>query len=618
MSKIIGIDLGTTNSCVAEGARTTPSVVAFTKTGERLVGEPAKRQAVTNAEKTISSIKRDMGTSNGRTIDDKKYSPQQISAMILQKLKADAESYLGEKVAEAVITVPAYFNDAQRQATKDAGKIAGLDVKRIINEPTAAALAYGLDSDSDKEQKIMVYDLGGGTFDVSIIEIADGVIAVMSTNGDTHLGGDDFDDKIIQWMLSEFKKAEGVDLSNDKMAMQRLKEAAEKAKKELSSAMTTNINLPFITATAEGPKHFDMNLSRAQFDELTRDLVDKTAIPVQQAMKDAGLTNADLSQVLLVGGSTRIPAVQEKVRQITGREPSKSLNPDECVALGASVQGGKLAGDAGAGDILLLDVTPLSLSIDTQGGLASTLIERNTRIPITKSQIYSTAADNQTAVDIVVVQGERKFTRDNKLLGQFRLDGIPAARRGVPQIEVTFDIDANGIVNVSAKDLGTGKEQHITITAGSNMSDDEIEKAVKEAAEFEAQDKKRKEAVEARNDADSFVFQTEKALSDVGDKISESDKSAVQADLEAVKAILERTKDAEMSDSDVSELKAAKEKLANSAQTLFTKMYENMQAQNGQAGPDMSGFNGGAGADMGGGASANPDDDVIDGDFREV
>ncbi len=631
MSKIIGIDLGTTNSCVAvmeggkptvianaEGARTTPSVVAFTKTGERLVGEPAKRQAVTNAEKTISSIKRDMGTSNGRTIDDKKYSPQQISAMILQKLKADAESYLGEKVAEAVITVPAYFNDAQRQATKDAGKIAGLDVKRIINEPTAAALAYGLDSDSDKEQKIMVYDLGGGTFDVSIIEIADGVIAVMSTNGDTHLGGDDFDDKIIQWMLSEFKKAEGVDLSNDKMAMQRLKEAAEKAKKELSSAMTTNINLPFITATAEGPKHFDMNLSRAQFDELTRDLVDKTAIPVQQAMKDAGLTNADLSQVLLVGGSTRIPAVQEKVRQITGREPSKSLNPDECVALGASVQGGKLAGDAGAGDILLLDVTPLSLSIDTQGGLASTLIERNTRIPITKSQIYSTAADNQTAVDIVVVQGERKFTRDNKLLGQFRLDGIPAARRGVPQIEVTFDIDANGIVNVSAKDLGTGKEQHITITAGSNMSDDEIEKAVKEAAEFEAQDKKRKEAVEARNDADSFVFQTEKALSDVGDKISESDKSAVQADLEAVKAILERTKDAEMSDSDVSELKAAKEKLTNSAQTLFTKMYENMQAQNGQAGPDMSGFNGGAGADMGGGASANPDDDVIDGDFREV
>ncbi len=579
MSKIIGIDLGTTNSCVAvmeggkptvianaEGARTTPSVVAFTKTGERLVGEPAKRQAVTNAEKTIASIKRDMGTDARRTIDDKKYSPQQISAMILQKLKADAESYLGEKVTEAVITVPAYFNDAQRQATKDAGKIAGLDVKRIINEPTAAALAYGLDN--EKEQKIMVYDLGGGTFDVSIIEIADGVIAVLATNGDTHLGGDDFDNKIIQWMLSEFKKAEGVDLSGDKMAMQRLKEAAEKAKKELSSAMTTNINLPFITATAEGPKHFDMNLSRAQFDDLTRDLVEKTAIPVQNAMKDAGLTNADLGQVLLVGGSTRIPAVQDKVRQLTGKEPSKTLNPDECVAIGASVQGGKLAGDAGAGDILLLDVTPLSLSIETQGGIASRLIERNTTIPTRKSQIYSTATDNQTAVDIVVVQGERQFVKDNKLLGQFRLDGIPAARRGVPQIEVTFDIDANGIVNVSAKDLGTGKEQHITITAGSNMSDDEIDKAVKEAAEFETQDKKRKEAIETRNEADSFVFQTENALKEVGDKISDSDKSAVQADLDAVKAILERTKDQEMSDSDLDELRAAKEKLTNSAQSI--------------------------------------------------
>ena len=623
MSKIIGIDLGTTNSCVAvmeggkptvianaEGARTTPSVVAFTKTGERLVGEPAKRQAVTNAEKTIASIKRDMGTDNGRSIDGKKYSPQQISAMILQKLKADAESYLGEKVSEAVITVPAYFNDAQRQATKDAGKIAGLDVKRIINEPTAAALAYGLDN--EKEQKIMVYDLGGGTFDVSIIEIGDGVIEVLATNGDTRLGGDDFDNKIIQWMLAEFKKAEGVDLSSDKMAMQRLKEAAEKAKKELSSAMTTNINLPFITATAEGPKHFDMNLSRAQFDELTHDLVEKTAIPVQNAMKDAGLTNSDLGQVLLVGGSTRIPAVQDKVRQITGKEPSKSLNPDECVAIGASVQGGKLAGDAGAGDILLLDVTPLSLSIETMGGVATRLIERNTTIPTKHSQIFSTAADNQTAVDINVVQGERQFARDNKSLGQFRLDGIPPARRGVPQIEVTFDIDANGIVNVSAKDLGTGKEQHITITAGSNMSDDEIERAVKEAAEFEAQDKKRKEAVEARNEADSFVFQTEKALGEVGDKISDSEKSAVQADLDAVKAILDRTRDQEMSDSDVDELKAAKEKLMNSAQSLFTKMYENMQqAQGGGAGPDMGGA---AGADS---ASA-PDDDVIDGDFREV
>ncbi len=622
MSKIIGIDLGTTNSCVAvmeggkptvianaEGARTTPSVVAFTKTGERLVGEPAKRQAVTNAEKTIASIKRDMGTDNGRTIDGKKYSPQQISAMILQKLKADAESYLGEKVSEAVITVPAYFNDAQRQATKDAGKIAGLEVKRIINEPTAAALAYGLDN--EKEQKIMVYDLGGGTFDVSIIEIGDGVIEVLSTNGDTHLGGDDFDNKIIQWMIAEFKKAEGVDLSGDKMAMQRLKEAAEKAKKELSSAMTTNINLPFITATAEGPKHFDMNLSRAQFDELTRDLVEKTAIPVQNAMKDAGLTNADLGQVLLVGGSTRIPAVQDKVRQLTGKEPSKTLNPDECVAIGASVQGGKLAGDAGAGDILLLDVTPLSLSIETMGGVATRLIERNTTIPTKKSQIFSTAADNQTAVDINVVQGERQFAKDNKSLGQFRLDGIPPAPRGIPQIEVTFDIDANGIVNVSAKDLGTGKEQHITITAGSNMSDADIDKAIKEAAEFEAQDKKRKEAIEARNEADSFVFQTEKALNEVGDKISDSDKSQVQADLEAVKAILERTKDQEMSDSDLDELRAAKEKLTNSAQSLFTKMYESMQqAQAGAAGPDM-----GAAA---GAADTAPEDDVIDGDFREV
>ena len=626
MSKIIGIDLGTTNSCVAvmeggkptviantEGARTTPSVVAFTKTGERLVGEPAKRQAVTNAEKTIASIKRDMGTDRGRTIDGKKYSPQQISAMILQKLKADAESYLGEKVTEAVITVPAYFNDAQRQATKDAGKIAGLDVKRSINESTAAALAYGLDN--EKEQKIMVYDLGGGTFDVSIIEIGDGVIEVLATNGDTHLGGDDFDNKIIQWMLDEFKKAEGVDLSGDKMAMQRLKEAAEKAKKELSSAMTTNINLPFITATAEGPKHFDMNLTRAKFDELTRDLVDKTAIPVQNAMKDAGLNYSDLGQVLLVGGSTRIPAVQDKVRALTGKEPSKSLNPDECVAIGASIQGGKLAGDAGAGDILLLDVTPLSLSIETMGGVATRLIERTTTIPTKKSQIFSTAADNQTAVDINVVQGERQFAKDNKSLGQFRLDGIAPAPRGIPQIEVTFDIDANGIVNVSAKDLGTGKEQHITITAGSNMSDSDIEKAVKEAAEFEAQDKKRKEAIEARNEADSFVFQTEKALNEVGDKVPESDKTQVQADLEAVKAILERTKDQEMSDSDVDELKAAKEKLTQSAQSVFTKMYEQaaqaQQGAQGAAGPDMN-------AQAGSNAGSNADDDVIDGDFREV
>ena len=626
MSKIIGIDLGTTNSCVAvmeggkpaviantEGARTTPSVVAFTKTGERLVGEPAKRQAVTNADKTIASIKRDMGTDKGRTIDDKKYSPQQISAMILQKLKADAENYLGEKVTEAVITVPAYFNDAQRQATKDAGKIAGLDVKRIINEPTAAALAYGLDN--EKEQKIMVYDLGGGTFDVSLIEIGDGVIEVLATNGDTHLGGDDFDQKIIDWMLAEFKAQEGVDLSNDKMALQRLKEAAEKAKKELSSATTTNINLPFITATAEGPKHFDMNLTRAKFDELTHDLVERTAIPVQNAMKDAGLTNADLGKVLLVGGSTRIPAVQEKVKQITGHEPNRSLNPDECVALGASIQGGKLAGDAGAGEILLLDVTPLSLSIETMGGVATRLIERNTTIPTKKSQIFSTAADNQTAVDINVVQGERQFAKDNKSLGQFRLDGIPPAMRGVPQIEVTFDIDANGIVNVSAKDLGTGKEQHITITAGSNMSDDEIDKAVKEAAEYEAQDKKRKEAIDTRNEADSFVFQTEKALGEVGDKIDASEKTGVEADLQAVKDILEKTKDQEMTDGQIDELKAAKEKLTNSAQSLFTKMYENMQQA--QGGPNMgaAGANAQGAPDMG---AADAADDVVDGDYREV
>ena len=624
MSKIIGIDLGTTNSCVAvmeggkptviantEGARTTPSVVAFTKTGERLVGEPAKRQAVTNAEKTIASIKRDMGTDHGRTIDDKKYSPQQISAMILQKLKADAESYLGEKVSEAVITVPAYFNDAQRQATKDAGKIAGLDVKRIINEPTAAALAYGLDN--EKEQKILVYDLGGGTFDVSIIEIGDGVIEVLATNGDTHLGGDDFDNKLIDWMVGEFKAQNGVDLSGDKMAMQRLKEAAEKAKKELSSATTTNINLPFISMNANGPLHFDMNLTRAKFDELTNDLVERTAIPVQNALKDAGLTSSEIGQVLLVGGSTRIPAVQDNVKQLTGKEPSKSLNPDECVAIGASIQGGKLAGDAGAGEILLLDVTPLSLSIETMGGVATKLIERNTTIPTKKSQIFSTAADNQTAVDINVVQGERQFAKDNKSLGQFRLDGIPPARRGVPQIEVTFDIDANGIVNVSAKDLGTGKEQHITITAGSNMSDEDIEKAVKEAAEYEAQDKKRKEAIDARNDADSFVFQTEKALNEVGDKIDASEKSALEADLNDLKALLESTKDAEMTEDQVAELKGKQEALMSKAQNLFTKMYENMQGAAGAAGPDMSNM-GGAEQTQDAGAA----DDVVDGDYREV
>ena len=621
MSKIIGIDLGTTNSCVAvmeggkptviantEGARTTPSVVAFTKNGERLVGEPAKRQAVTNADNTIASIKRDMGTDHGRTIDGKKYSPQQISAMILQKLKADAESYLGEKVSEAVITVPAYFNDAQRQATKDAGKIAGLDVKRIINEPTAAALAYGLDN--EKEQKIMVYDLGGGTFDVSIIEIGDGVIEVLSTNGDTHLGGDDFDQRIIDWMVREFKAKEGVDLSGDKMALQRLKEAAEKAKKELSSATTTNINLPFITATAEGPKHFDMNLSRAKFEELISDLVEKTAIPVQNAMRDAGLTNADLGKVLLVGGSTRIPCVQDKVQQLTGHEPSKTLNPDECVAIGAAIQGGKLAGDAGAGDILLLDVTPLTLSIETMGGIATPLIERNTTIPTKKSQVFSTAADNQTAVDINVLQGERKFARDNKSLGQFRLDGIPPAMRGVPQIEVTFDIDANGIVNVSAKDLGTGKEQHITITAGSNMSDEDIEKAIKEAAQFEAEDRRRKEGVDARNEADSIVFQAEKALKEVGDKIDANVKATVESEIADLKAVLERTKDqTDISDADIDALKTGKEKLMNDSQQLFTQMYQNMQnAQSAQ----------GAGPDMGGQNNAGNNDDVVDGDYREV
>ena len=623
MSKIIGIDLGTTNSCVAvmeggkpvviantEGARTTPSVVAFTKTGERLVGEPAKRQAVTNAEKTISSIKREMGTDHKRSIDSKNYSPQEISAMILQKLKADAENYLGEKVTDAVITVPAYFNDAQRQATKDAGKIAGLDVKRIINEPTAAALAYGLDN--EKEQKIMVYDSGGGTFDVSIIEIGEGVIEVLSTSGDNRLGGDDFDQKITDYMLAEFKKMEGIDLSGDKMALQRLKEAAEKAKKELSSATTTNINLPFITATAEGPKHFDMNLTRAKFDELTHDLVERTAVPVQNALKDAGLTASELGQVLLVGGSTRVPAVQDKVKQLTGKDPSKSLNPDECVALGASIQGGKLAGDAGAGEILLLDVTPLSLSIETMGGVATRLIERNTTIPTKKSQIFSTAADNQTAVDINVVQGERQFVRDNKSLGQFRLDGIPPARRGVPQIEVTFDIDANGIVNVSAKDLGTGKEQHITITAGSNMSDADIEKAVKEAAEFEAQDKKRKEAIDTRNDADSFVFQTENALQEVGANLDAADKAAVEADLNALKAMVEAHPNAEeMTDDQVGEMKAAKEKLMESAQKVFAKMYENAQAAQGAAGA-------GPAPDMGNASYSSADDDVVDADYKEV
>jgi len=622
MGKIIGIDLGTTNSCVAvmeggkpvvipnsEGSRTTPSVVAFTKTGERLIGEPAKRQAVTNADRTISSIKRHMGTDYKVTIDGKSYTPQEISAMILQKLKADAESYLGEKVTEAVITVPAYFNDAQRQATKDAGKIAGLDVKRIINEPTAAALAYGLDNDA--EQKIMVYDLGGGTFDVSIIEIGDGVIEVLATNGDTHLGGDDFDNKITDWLVSEFKKAEGVDLSTDKMALQRLKEAAEKAKKELSTSTTTNINLPFITATAEGPKHLDMTLTRAKFDELTHDLIERTAVPVQNALKDAGITASELGKVLLVGGSTRMINAQDKVKELTGKEPSKSINPDEGVAIGASIQGGKLSGESGAGDVLLLDVTPLSLSIETMGGIATKLIERNTTIPTKKSQIFSTAADNQEAVDIHVVQGERQFARDNKTLGQFRLDGILPAKRGVPQIEVTFDIDANGIVNVSAKDLGTGKEQHITITSGSNMSEGDIDKAVKEAAEFEAQDKKRKEGIDARNEADSMVFQTENALKEVGDSLDASDKAAVEADLNTLKEAINRAPIDAMTEDQVNDIKAGKEKLMESAQKLFAKVYEKSGAQ---------GATGAEGAAQAGGEAtgSSSDDDVIDADYKEV
>ena len=625
MSKIIGIDLGTTNSCVAvmeggkptvipnaEGQRTTPSVVAFTKTGERLVGDPAKRQAITNPDRTISSIKRYMGSDHKVTIDGKSYTPQEISAMILQKLKTDAESYLGEKVTEAVITVPAYFNDAQRQATKDAGKIAGLDVKRIINEPTAAALAYGLED--EKEQKVMVYDLGGGTFDVSIIDIGDGVVEVLATNGDTHLGGDDYDNAVMNWLVSEFKAQEGIDLSTDKMAMQRLKEAAEKAKKELSAATTTNINLPFITANQDGPKHLDMNLTRAKFDELTASLTQRTDLPVQNAMKDAGVTSADLGKVLLVGGSTRMICAQEEVKKLTGKEPSKTLNPDECVAIGAAIQGGKLAGDAGAGDVLLLDVTPLTLSIETLGGVATPLIKRNTTIPTSAQQVFSTAADNQTAVDIHIVQGEREFARDNKTLGQFRLDGIAPAPRGIPQIEVKFDIDANGIVNVTAKDLGTGKDAHITITSGSNMSQDDIDKAVREAQQFEAEDKKKKEAIDARNEADSFCFQTEKALKEVGDKVSESEKAQVQADVDALKeALKDVPADGTASEDQMNKVKELKEKLMNSAQSVFTKMYEQAQQAQGAAGQA------GPGPDMGGNAqTGEPGDNVVDGDYKEV
>lgn len=625
MGKVIGIDLGTTNSCVAvleggepvvitnaEGMRTTPSVVGFAKNGERLVGETAKRQAVTNPDRTIASIKRYMGTDHVVTIDGKKYTPQDISAMTLAKLKADAEAYLGSPVTEAVITVPAYFTDSQKQATKDAGKIAGLDVKRIINEPTAASLAYGLDKD-DNPHKILVYDLGGGTFDVSILELGDGVFEVLATSGNNKLGGDDFDEAVLNYLADTFAAENGIDLRKDKMALQRLKEAAEKAKKELSSAQTTNINLPFITVNQDGPLHMNIDLTRAKFDQLTADLVNKTIEPMKKSMSDAGVTNSDLDKVILVGGSTRIPAVQDAVKKVTGKEPFKGINPDECVAIGAAIQAGVLTGEVN--DVLLLDVTPLSLSIETLGGVATKLIERNTTIPTKKSQIFSTAADNQTAVDIHVMQGEREMASGNTTLGRFQLTGIPPAPRGIPQIEVTFDIDANGIVNVSAKDLGTGKEQHITITAGSNMSDADIEKAVKEAAEYEAQDKKRKEAIDTRNEADSFVFQTEKALNEVGDKLSDSEKAPVEADLQALKDLLEKTKDEqELSDSQVDEMKAAKEKLMQSAQTLFTKVYEQAQAA-GAAGPDMGAA--GAGPDMNAGSGA-PEDDVVDGDYREV
>lgn len=592
MGKIIGIDLGTTNSCVAvmeggqpvvivnsDGARTTPSVVGFAKNGERLIGETAKRQAITNPDNTISSIKRHMGENYKVNIEGKAYSPQEISAMVLQKLKADAESYLGETVSEAVITVPAYFNDAQRQATKDAGRIAGLDVKRIINEPTSAALAYGLDNES--EQKIMVYDLGGGTFDVSIIEIGGGVIEVLSTNGNTHLGGDDFDQRIIDYLVAEFKKAEGMDLSKDKMAMQRLKEAAEKAKKELSTVTTTNINLPFITMNQDGPKHLDVTLSRAKFDELTADLVDSTMGPVRQALSDAGLSASEIDKVLLVGGSTRIPAVQEAVKKYTGKEPFKGINPDECVAVGAAIQGGKLAGDEGAGSVLLLDVTPLSLGIETLGGVATKLIDRNTTIPTNKKQIFSTAEDNQTAVDIHVVQGERPLARDNKTLGQFKLDGIAPARRGVPQIEVTFDIDANGIVNVSAKDLGTGKEQHITITAGSNLSEEEIDRAVKEAEQFAEQDKKRKEAIDAKNEADSLIFQTEKALGELEGKLGDDEKATVESALNSLKDTVKDMQPETMTETDVANVKSATEALTQEFYKISEKLYQQAQAAQG-------------------------------------
>ena len=614
MSKIIGIDLGTTNSCVAvmeggeavvitnaEGNRTTPSVVAFSKDGERMVGQVAKRQAITNPDRTIASIKREMGSNYKVNVDGKAYTPQEISAMILQKLKADAEAYLGQSVTEAVITVPAYFTDAQRQATKDAGRIAGLDVKRIINEPTAAALAYGVDKETD--QKIMVYDLGGGTFDVSVLEVGDGVIEVLATAGNNRLGGDDFDKAVMDWMAAEFKKDSGIDLTGDKVAMQRLKEAAEKAKIELSGVTSTNINLPYITADATGPKHLDLTLTRAKFDQLTAHLVEATAGPVRQAMSDAGLGSGDLAKVLLVGGSSRIPAVQDMVKKLTGKEGFKGINPDECVAMGAALQGGVLVGDVKG--LLLLDVTPLSLGIETMGGVMTKLIERNTTIPAKKSQVFTTAADNQTSVEVHVLQGEREMAQYNKTLGRFNLDGIAPARRGVPQIEVTFDIDANGIVNVSAKDLGTGKEQHITITSSTNMSKEDIDKAVKEAEQFAAEDAKRKEEVDVRNQADQVVYQTEKALEDAKDKIDASDKAAVEAAINKLKDALKGT--------DVEAIKAATEEATKAFYPIAEKMYQQANPQGGQAGPDMGGA--GFGGQAGG---SNTDPNVVDADYQVV